>query len=205
MNAIERSVVQLPNNIATANSDIPADQYPTDPYLGNLPSARNISQFDNSSIRTSDLPTASRSTLSQSDMPPPSVIPTPSDRTCPTKRMGLVQLGDEPECKKSRQNQPSSSSSVEPSCKDPVSSTSKPASLKTPSRTSSKNRQPRASAGTLNVTSTRTSSSKQRQHKHGDGDDDEYIPSAAKEKWTCDAASNEAIRIMKDLSLHKCQ
>jgi hypothetical protein len=204
MNAIERSVVQLPDNIAAANSDVPADQYPADPYLGNLPSARNISQFDNSSICTSDLPTASRSTLSQSDMPPPSVIPTPSDRTRPTKRMGLAQPGDEPERKKSRQNQPSSSSSVKPSRKDTVSSTSKPASLKTPSRTSSKNRQPRASAGTSNATSTRTSSSKQRQRKHGDGDDDEYIPSAAKEKRS-DAASNEAIRIMKDLSLHECQ
>ena len=104
MNVIEQSVVQLPDNVAAANSDVPADQYPIDPYLGNLPSVRNISKFNNSSIRTSDLPTASRLTLSQSDMPPPSIIPTPSDWTRPTKQMSLAQPGDEPEHKKSHQN-----------------------------------------------------------------------------------------------------
>jgi hypothetical protein len=204
MNAIERSVVQLPDNVGAANSDVPADQYPADPYLGNLPSVGNIPKFDNSSIRTSDLPTASRSTLSQSDMPSPSVMLTSSDQTHSTKRMGPAQPGDEPERKKSHQNQPSSSSSVKPSRKDQVSSTSKSASLKKPSRTSGKNHQPaqRASAGTSNVASTRASSSKQRRRKCGD--DEKYIPSAAKEKRG-NAAASDAVKNMKALSLRPAQ
>jgi len=103
MNAIEQSVVQLPDNVGAANSDVPADQYPADPYVGNLPNVGNIPKFDNSLIHTSDLPTASRSTLSQSDMPSPSIT---SDQTHSTKRTGPAQLGDEPKPKKPRQNQP---------------------------------------------------------------------------------------------------
>ena len=91
MNTIERSVVQLPNNVGTVNSDIPAD-----PYVGDLPNVGNIPKFENSSICTSDLPTASRSTLSQSDMPSPSIT---SDQTHSTTRTGLAQPGDEPKYK----------------------------------------------------------------------------------------------------------
>jgi hypothetical protein len=211
MNAIERSVVQLPDNIGAVNSDVPADQYPADAYLGNLPSVRNIPKFDNSSIRTSDLPTASRSTLSQSNMPSPSVT---SDQTHSTKRMGLAQPGDEPEHKKprqnqptssssvkpSRQNQPTSSSSVKPSRKDQVSSTSKSASLKKACRTSDKNRQPaqRAGAGTSTVASTRASSSRKSRRKYGD--DDEFIPSTAEEER---GDAGKAVQYMKSLSLNE--
>jgi hypothetical protein len=197
MNAIERSVVQVPDNAAAANSDVPADQYPADPYLGNLPAVGNIPKFNNSSIRTSDLPTASRSTLSPSVMPSPSVM-TPSDQTHSTKRIGLAQPDDEPEYKKPRQNQPSSSLSVKSSRKDQVSSTSKSPSLKRTSRTSGKNRQPaqRASAGTSNVASTRASSSRQSRRKAGEHE--EYIPSAAQEKRS---DADKAIKTMKSLSL----
>jgi len=33
MNTIEQSVVQLPDNVGAVNSDVPADQYPTDPIM----------------------------------------------------------------------------------------------------------------------------------------------------------------------------
>jgi len=175
MNAIEHPVVQLPDNVGAANSDVPADQYPADPYLGYMPSMENIPKFNNSSIRTSDLPTASRSTLSPSDMPSPSIMPTSSSQIHSTKRMGSAQPGDEPAHKKLRQNQPSSSSSVKSSRKDQFSFTSKSASLKRASRTSGKSRQPAqtASAGTSNIASTRVSSSRQSWRKYED--DDEYI------------------------------
>ena len=179
------------------NSDVPADQYPADPYIGNLLNhVGNIPKFDNSLIHTSDLPTASRSTLSQSDMPSPSIT---SDQTHSTKRTGLAQPGDEPKRKKPRQNQPTSSSSVEPPRKDQVSSTSTPTSLKKQSRTSGRNPQParKASAGTSTVASMRASSSKKGQCKYSD--DEEFIPSAAEEER---GDASKALKYMKSLSLH---
>ena len=81
MDAIERSIAIVPGtgDGHFGSSNIPADEYSADPYLGGGPGANDIPKHrDSSSIHTSDLPTSSgaiTSYPSSTEMPPPSMPP----------------------------------------------------------------------------------------------------------------------------------
>lgn len=193
MDGIEQSVVQVP--IADAplgTSDGPVVQYSTDPYLGSMPSRDNIPKHQNSSIRTSDLPTTSgaittsvSASASQISMPQ-STRSIPPMSSGPSMASSSKQTGpgltspppndnsnDEPPRKKLRRSQ----SSKQPPRKDKTFSTSAPASLKTPGRTSNRSRGSRARgtpARASNATGTRASTSARSCRTRGD-DDSEYV------------------------------
>jgi hypothetical protein len=227
MDAIERTVAAVPatGDGHFGSSDIPADEYSADPYVGGGPGANDIPKhhYDSSSIRTSDLPTSSgaiTSYPSSTEMPPPSMPPPsmPPTSMAPTssssKRMEpaspLPPPNDNsdngPRRKRQRQTQPSK----QPPSKDKIISTSSPALLNGPTGTS--HRAPNSSGrSTANSRGSRGNAPRRSRGSRGThapsrgscrsgrDDDAEYVPPEAETPTEEQQTATWAFKHMKEL------